>query len=134
LTWQGPNQAKVGDQVTLAINSSSGLGVRSLGLLVGFDAAVLKVIDVAEGDLLKQTDPAATFSKTVDPDTGQIVIDLATPSSSGSRNGTVATITFEVREAVPESHINISRIVPGGAEGEAIAVAPPSSHKLILAQ
>lgn len=134
LAWQGPNQAKVGDQISLSINSNSGLDVKSLGLLVSFDAAVLKVMDVAEGDLLKQGDPSASFTRTVDQDSGQIVIDLASQSGSGARNGTVATITFEVRAAVPESLINISRIVPAGSDGEAITVVPPASHRLALVQ
>ena len=134
LAWQGPNQAKVGDQISLTINSNSGLGVRSLGLLVGFDAAVLKVVNVAEGDLLKQADPSANFTKTIDQDAGQIVVDLASQSGVSARSGTVVAITFEVTAAVPESQINISRIVPAGADGAVIAVAPPTSHKLALVQ
>jgi general secretion pathway protein D len=134
LAWQGPNQAKVGDRISLSINSNSGLGIKSLGLLVGFDPAVLQVLDVAEGDLLKQSDPAANFNKTVDQESGQIVVDLASQSGVASRSGTVVAITFEVKAAVAESQINISRIVPAGADGEAIAFVPPAAHKLTLVQ
>jgi general secretion pathway protein D len=134
LAWQGPNQAKVGDRVSLTINSSSGLGVKSLGFLISFDTGVLKVVDVTEGDLLKQGDPAASFTKAIDQDSGQIVVDLASQAGAGGHNGTVATVTFEVREAVPESLITISRIVPAGANGEAITFVAPASHKLGLTQ
>jgi len=134
LAWQGPNQAKVGDRVSLTINSNSGLGVKSLGFLVSFDSGVLKVVDVTEGDLLKQADPAASFTKTIDQESGQIVVDLASQAGAGGRNGTVATVIFEVREAVPESLITISRIVPAGANGEAISFVAPASHKLGLTQ
>ena len=46
----------------------------------------------------------------------------------------MVNIVFEVTAAAPESLINISRIVPVGAEGEAIAFAPPAAHKLTLVQ
>ena len=134
LAWQGPNQAKVGDQISLSINSNSGLGVKSLGFLVSYDPAVLRAVDVAEGDLLKQGDPSSNFNKTLEPGSGQIVVDLASSSGVAARSGTVVAITFDVTAAVKESLINISRIVSVGADGEAIAFVPPASHKLALVQ
>lgn len=134
LGWQGPSQAKVGDRISLSINSASGLGVRSLGLLVSYDAAVLRAVDVAEGDLLKQVDPAASFTKTIDQDSGQIVVDLASQAATGGRKGTVATVTFEVIGAAAESAITISRIVSAGAKGEVVSFVTPASYKLGLSQ
>jgi general secretion pathway protein D len=124
----------VGDRISLAVNSSSGPGIKSLGLLVGFDPAVLQVVEVTEGDLLKQSDPAANFTRTVDQESGQIVVDLASQSGVAARSGTVVTVSFEVKSAAAESQISISRIVPAGADGEAIAFLPPAAHKLVLAQ
>ena len=134
LGWQGPNQAKVGDRISLSINSASGSGLRSLGLLVSYDAAVLKAVEVVEGDLLKQVDPAASFSRTIDQDSGQIVVDLASQATTGGRKGTVATVTFEVIGAAAESAITISRIVPAGAKGEVVSFVTPASYKLGLGQ
>ena len=134
LAWQGPNQARVGDQISLSIKSNSGLGVKSLGLLVSYNPSVLKVLDAAEGDLLKQGDPSSNFSKTLDQDNGQVVVDLASQSGVAARSGTVVTITFEVTSAVPESLISISRIIPAGADGETIAFVAPAAHKLTLVQ
>lgn len=134
LGWQGPSQARVGDRISLSINSTSGLGVRALGLLVSYDAAVLKAVDVVEGDLLKQIDPTASFTKTIDQGSGQIVVDLASPAGTDGRNGTVATVTFEVIGAAPESAVTISRIVPAGANGEVVSFVTPAAYKLGLGQ
>ncbi|MBI4998635.1 MAG: tetratricopeptide repeat protein [Rhodocyclales bacterium] len=134
LGWQGPSQARVGDRISLSINSTSGLGVRALGLLVSYDAAVLKAVDVVEGDLLKQIDPTASFTRTIDQGSGQIVVDLASPVGTAGRNGTVATVTFEVIGAAAESAVTISRIVPAGANGEVVSFVTPASYKLGLGQ
>jgi general secretion pathway protein D len=132
--WQGPRQAKVGDKVSLAISSTSGIGVRSLGLLLSYDPAVLKAVDVAEGNLLKQVDGSASFTKTIDQDSGQIVVDLASQAGAGGSKGTVATVTFEVVGAAAESAVTISRIVPAGADGAAVSFVTPASYKLGLVQ
>jgi general secretion pathway protein D len=134
LVWQGPNQAKVGDRISLSINSSSGLGVQSLGMLISYDSAVLKAVSVVEGDFLKQADPTANFTQAIDQGSGQIVVDVSSHSGVAARNGTVTTIVFEVIAAVPESLIQISRIVPAGGDGETIAFVPPASHRLTLEQ
>ena len=132
LAWQGPNQARVGDKISVSINSNSGIGVKSLGLQVSFDPAVLTVLDVAEGDLLKQGDPSSSFEKTVDQNAGRITLDLASESSVTARSGTVTSITFEVTAASAESLIDIGSILPAGADGEAIAFVPPQSYKVAL--
>lgn len=132
--WQGPRQAKVGDKVSLAISSTSSIGVRSLGLLVSYDPAVLKAVDVAEGNLLKQVDASASFTRTIDQDSGQIVVDLASQAGASGSKGTVATVTFEVVGAAAESAVTISRIVPAGADGAAVSFVTPASYKLGLVQ
>ncbi|MEO8409052.1 MAG: cohesin domain-containing protein, partial [Propionivibrio sp.] len=103
-----------------------------LGLQVSFDPAVLTVLDVAEGDLLKQGDPSSSFEKTIDQNAGRITLDLASQSSVTARSGTVTSITFEVTSASAESLIDIGSILPAGADGEAIAFVPPQSYKLAL--
>jgi hypothetical protein len=132
--WQGPSRAKVGDKVTLVVNTSSGIGVKSLGLLIGYDPTVLKAVEVAEGSLLKQADPAASFSSTIDQGSGQIVVDLGSQAGTGGSKGSVATVTFEVTGVAVESAVTISRIAPAGANGEAVSFVTPAAFKLGLVQ
>jgi general secretion pathway protein D len=135
LSWQGPNQAKVGDKISLTINLPSSPGVENLGFLVGFDPAILKAVDVTEGDLLKQGNLPANFTKTIDQASGQILVDLSGAGAGGaSAGGSVATLVFEVTAAAPQSKITVSRITSSGAGGEALAFAAPEPHMLVVVQ
>ncbi len=102
LSWQGPNQAKVGDKISLTLNTPSSQGVESLGFLVGFDPTVLRAIDVTEGDFLKQSHMPSNLSKTIDQASGQILVDLSgTGSDVANAGGSVATLVFEVIGGCP---------------------------------
>lgn len=137
LSWQGPNQAKVGDKISLTLNTPSSPGVDSLGLLVGFDPAVLKAVDAVEGNLLKQNNLSSNFTRTIDQASGQILVDLSGTAGTGGTKagGSVVTLVFEVMAVAPQSQITVSRITSsGGAGGEALAFAAPEPHTLAVAR
>ncbi len=135
LSWQGPNQAKVGDRISLTLSTPSSPGVENLGFLVGFDPSVLKALDVVEGEFMKQNSLPANFTKTIDQAGGQILVDLAGTGSGGaSAGGSVATLVFEVTAATPQSQITVSRITSSAAGGEALVFAAPEPHTLAVAQ
>lgn len=135
LSWQGPNQARVGDRISLTLNTPSSQGVESLGFLVGFDPTVLRAIDVTEGDFLKQSHMPSNLSKTIDQASGQVLVDLSgTGSDVANAGGSVATLVFEVIGAAPQSQITVSRIASSGAGGEVLAFAAPEPHVLAVAQ
>jgi general secretion pathway protein D len=131
LSWQGPSQAKVGDKISLTLNTQSPQGVNSLGFLVEFDPAVLKAADVAEGDFMKQNNSPSNFTKVIDQEGGQVQVDL---KGSGNGGGSVITLMFEVTAAAPQSPVTVSSISLAGAGGEALAVTPPTPHVIAVAQ
>lgn len=133
LSWQGPDQVKVGDKISLTLNTQSAQGLKNLGFLVGFDPSVLKASDVVEGDFLQQNNSQPQLSKTIDQAGGQIKVELlGTAGASGS--GSIATIMFEAIRAVPQSQITASRILVVGANGEALAFAAPNPYLLEVSQ
>ena len=67
----------MGDKISLTLNTSSSQGVGSMGFLVGFDPAILKAVDVVEGDFLKRGNLPSNFTKTIDQASGQILVDLS---------------------------------------------------------
>lgn len=135
LSWHGPNQAKVGDKISLTLNTSSSQGVGSMGFLVGFDPAILKAVDVVEGDFLKRGNLPSNFAKTIDQASGQILVDLSGMGAGGTdTGGSVVTLVFEVTAAAPQSQITVSRITSAGAGGEAVAFTAPDPHMLAVAQ
>jgi general secretion pathway protein D len=123
LSWQGPNQAKVGERISVAINGQSSQPFQRLAVAVGFDPGVLRPVEVAEGDLVKQNKLQSTFTNSIDQASGQLVFELAAGGSgAASGAGSVATVVFEVIAASPGTPVSANNIQSAGPAGEPIAV------------
>ncbi len=135
LSWQGPSQAKVGDKISLTLNTQSTQGVKSLGFLVGFDPNVLKAVDVIEGSFLKQGNSPSKLAKVIDQASGQILVDLSSTTATGaSGTGSVVAIVFEVTRAATQSQITTSQILPLGSAGETLAFNAPPPYAIAVGQ
>lgn len=135
LNWEGPAQAKVGEQFTITLNAQAEQGISRLPLVIGFDASALKVVDVNEGNLLRQSDPNATFSRKVDDGRGQIIVEMGTPSPQGtSGSGSLVTVTFQAIAAKPKSEISVVRMAPSRPSGQGLPYRFPSPFTISLEQ
>ena len=132
LSWRGANQAKVGDKITLSLNTQSTQGVQALGFKVGFDPAVLKAIDVIEGYALKRNNVPSKFTKSIDQAGGSIMVDMSGAGASGYAN--VVMMSFEVISSVSASPVTISSITASGAGGETLSFIPPEPHVITVSQ
>ncbi len=132
LSWQGPNQAKVGDKITLSLNTQSAQGVKTLVFQAGFDPDVLKAVDVIEGISMKRNNALSSFTKNIDQAGGVISADLSGTGASGSAS--VVTLVFEVIAAVPESSVTINSITSSGENGEALSPTAPAPHVISVSQ
>jgi general secretion pathway protein D len=129
LSWQGPAQVKPGETVSLTLNVQSQQSMNSLGLLVSFDPAVFKAVDVVEGGFLKQDGMQSTLNKTIDQAGGQILVDLSGSGSAGvSGTGSLVTLVFEAITVTPDSQIVVGRFAPTGAGGAPLAAIAPGPH------
>ncbi|MFZ2161168.1 MAG: secretin N-terminal domain-containing protein [Sideroxyarcus sp.] len=126
-SWQGPNQAKVGDKISLTLNTRAQQGVNSLGFLVGFDPAVLKASEVVEGDFMQRDNVPSNFSRTIDQASGQILVEVKGAAADGGE-GSVVNLVFEVTAASPQSPVTVSGISLGGSGGEPLAFTAPAPH------
>jgi general secretion pathway protein D len=133
LSWQGPAEAKPGEVINLTLNAQSSQAVSRMDLLVSFDPAVLKALDVTEGGVLKRDNLQSTFVKTIDQAGGQILVDMSGAQPDGaSGTGSVVTLVFETLSAHPQSSIVVGRMLPSGPGGEELAVALPEPHLLTV--
>jgi general secretion pathway protein D len=132
LSWQGPNQAKVGDKISIVLNTQSSHGVKSYALEVSFDPDVLKAVDVNEGDALKQNNAQARMNKNIDQTAGIITADLSGAGGSGS--GNLVTLTFEVLAAAQGTSVSINSITATGSNGEGLPQNAPEPHVISLTQ
>ncbi len=135
LSWQGPNQAKVGDRISLTLNTQSVQGVKNLNFLVGFDPKVLKAVDVIEGSFLKQGNSPTQLTKVIDQASGQILVNLSSSATVGaSGTGSLIAVVFEVTRAVSQSQITTSQILPIGTSGETLAFNAPPPYAIEVGQ
>ncbi|HET8730581.1 MAG TPA: secretin N-terminal domain-containing protein, partial [Moraxellaceae bacterium] len=135
LFWQGPGNAKVGDKINVTLSTPSGEGLNNLGLMVKFDPAVLKAVDVVEGNILKQGNAPSKFTKSIDEVNGQAVINMAATGVAGAAGaGSVITMVFEVTAPAQQSQILLSRIAPKGTDGKALAYTIPPPYVLAVSK
>jgi len=135
LSWQGPVQAKLGDTISLTLNAHSAQALGSMGMIVGYDASVLKALDIEEGGFLRQGNMLTTLTKSIDQSSGQILLDLSGTSEDGViGTGSVATLVFEVIAAKPQTQISIGRITPSGPTGDPLGFTQPEPHAITVLQ
>jgi len=134
LTWQGPAQAKPGDIVTLTLNGQAAQPINGLGLLVTYDPAVFKALNVNEGGFLRQNNAQPTMTKSIDQDSGQIQVDISGAAKEGaSGTGSIVSLLFQALAASPQSQIAVGRIAPVGPGGEALPVTAPEPFAISVA-
>ena len=132
LAWQGPKQAKVGEKISVLLNTPSTQGAKTIGFQIGFDPAVLKPVDVIEGDALKRNNAASNLNKNIDQAGGSISVELSGTGSSGSAS--VIALTFEVISSVPESSLTLDSTTATGTNGETLSLTAPDPYVIAVTQ
>jgi general secretion pathway protein D len=129
LRWQGPPTARVGDTFAVQLVMQSDQPVVSVPLAIGFDARMLQVTSVAEGDFLRQGGAQTSFASRVDP-AGQILLTGTRSGETGaSAMGVLATVNFRVAAATsPETRIQVLTVAPVGLAGRSLIAAPAPPH------
>jgi len=132
LSWQGASQAKVGDQLKLVVYVQTGGKVVGIPFKVNYDASVLEVVDVSEGDFLKANNAQTVFSSNVDQSGGQVVVDVSQPGLEGAGGrGSLAALTFKVTAANPGTPITVSATAVNVA-GDSVPVTLPAPRNVVL--
>lgn len=134
MSWLGPAQAKVGSKLNLTLNGQSPSGIGALSLLVNFDPSSLKFNEASAGGFWKQTGFNPQLTKTVDPVSGQVLIDIAQQAGGDEAkgSGSILTLNFDVISAKPQSQVSVTHIKSIGTAGSSPVVTTPEPHNLLL--
>jgi len=123
LTWQGPLQVKVGDQFSAVLRLQSQQSITSLPLLIGFDPTALQVVNVAEGDFLKQAGGQTNFTSRVDSQAGKVFVGDVRQASGINGTGSVVTLVFKAIKAMSQAQVQLLSITPAPMpQGEPISL------------
>ena len=127
LGLQGPAQARVGTTFTVQLTMQAGEPVTSVPMAIGYDARLLEVTAVAEGDLLRQGGGRTTFSSRVDRGSGQVFATVTRADAGGATGaGSLMSVTFRAIAPAPEVRTQVLSVAPVGAGGSAVSVSVPA--------
>ncbi|MDB5804530.1 MAG: ral secretion pathway protein GspD [Betaproteobacteria bacterium] len=132
VTWQAPATATVGSTFSMTLSMRAGEPVTSVPLAIGYDAQALEIVDVTEGDLLRQGS-ATNFSSRVNKMAGQLFATVVRSAPQGvTGQGSLVTVTFRAIGPAPAALAQVLAISPTGAGGKAVAVAMPVPQSISI--
>jgi hypothetical protein len=116
----------IGDTFTVDIFVDPDTAIAGAQFDLSFDALVVTVNDVTEGDLLSQGGASTFFmSGKIDNVAGTITSvagATAIPGASVSQPGTFATVSFMAGTAVGTSALDLTSVIVGNLQGQSVAI------------
>jgi general secretion pathway protein D len=131
LNWQGPTQAKAGEEFNVTLNVQLPQGASAVPVLIGFDPTALKVVKVTEGDIGKQAAQPPTITSSVDEASGQISVEWSLADSETADKGSLVSVTFIATGEKPKAQLSVAAAVPVPT-GTAAPVTFPNAHQITL--
>lgn len=122
LQWQGPTAVKVGSTFTVQLTMQSDTTIAGLPLLVQYDKTAVEIVEVKEGDFLRQGGAQTQFSSMIEPD-GRVRIE-AVRSAAGVPHtpGVLATMNFKAVANAGAFTIGLSPVKLKTRDGRQVAV------------
>jgi hypothetical protein len=128
VTVEGPEAAKVGDEISVAVRLASSSSLGRIRTQVGFDASALQLVSAEPGDLT----PSGESPK-VDTKPGGVQVELAGGDDAPiTGSGTLVELRFKVVLAKPVSIV--TQVVLVGQEGVAVAATQATPLKIAVSQ
>jgi general secretion pathway protein D len=129
VTIEGPETAKVGDEVSVSVKLASTSALGRIRTQVGFDAAALQLVSAEPGDLA----PSGETSK-VEVKPGGVQLELnGSEGAPVSGGGTLINLRFRVVAARPAIAI-ATQVVLVGEDGVAVAATQATPLKIAVGQ
>jgi general secretion pathway protein D len=129
VTIEGPDTAKVGDEINVAVKLTSGTAPGRLRAQVRFDASALQLVSAEPGSIT-----ASGNSPKVDVRPGGVQLELAGSGDAPlGTNGSIVDLRF--RAVTPRPAVMVAtQVVLMGPDGTAMGATSGTSLKLAIAQ
>jgi len=133
LSWAGPTQAKVGDEVSWSLSLDSPDALRACSLQLAYNPGELEILAVKEGNYFNRNGKS-NFSNATDKASGRISIGTGTEEDAGAKGaGNILTVTAKVRSVNPTA-ISVIAMTPIGAKGSVGRPSLPAEQQLMVDQ
>ena len=131
LSWAGPASARIGEEVEVELRASLAQPVSSTSLQFGFDPAVLEVIGVAEGELLKAGAARTLLNHKVDP-TGKVLVSIVRAGAPIEGDGPLLKVKIRPRAAADKAQMQVTLASPVGRGGQRLLASPGAALALTV--
>ena len=129
VTIEGPETAKVGEEIAVSVKLSSTSALGRIRTQVGFDATALQLVSAEPGDLAPSGDAAKVDSKP-----GGVQLEFAgSEGAPVSGGGSLIDLRFRVVAARPAIAV-ATQVVLVGEDGVAVAATQATPLKIIVSQ
>jgi hypothetical protein len=129
VTIEGPETAKVGDEVSVSVKLASTSALGRIRTQVGFDAAALQLVSAEPGDLAPPGE-----SPKVDTKPGGVQVEfVGSEAAPVSGVGSLIHLRFRVVAARPAIAIS-TQVVLVGEDGVAVAATQATPLKIDVAK
>ncbi len=138
LRWQGPIQVKNGDTFAVQLVFTPPQPIVAMPYSLGFDPAILEVVSVTEGELLKQGGATTSFSQRVDRSTGQVfVTNVRNASGTGASlgavdSGTLLTLNLKALAAANPTQLQVLTVSPLGQNNITVPLSVPPALSITV--
>jgi general secretion pathway protein D len=134
LSIAGNANAKVGEEVIVALQAKAEQPLVSSALQVGFDPAAFRVVEVAEGDLFKRDGAQTTFTHRIDATTGKVFVGLSRAGGAGaSGEGTILTVKLAALAEKAKSPVQVSVFSGVGPGNKLVPTTLPQPLEITVA-
>jgi hypothetical protein len=131
LVWQGPVEARQGEEIALGLWARARQPLASLGLSLSFDPARLTVVRVEQGALIKGTQ--VVFAPRVDPTAGRVEINVATRGEAAiTGEGDLIRVVVAPKSPGAASSIGVSSALARTSDGRTERLPNPRPHQIGL--
>lgn len=134
LSWSGPAQGKVGEEITLVLRARSGQPLAGASVQVSFDPAALQFVRFAEGGFMKSGGAATAVNHRVDPATGTLTARFARIGGGASGEGDLMALTFRVLDAQAPTQLQAVAVSPVAPGNRLLSALPSEPHLLAVAK
>ena len=135
VTLQGSGDVKVGQEFLLTVPTVTEQPLVSTALQVSYDAQALRVVEVTEGDLMKQDAGQTSFSHKVEPATGKIFIGLSRAGGTAvTGRGNLVTIKFAAIAEKPKAPVQVVTFSGVGAGNKSLPATLPAPFEVKVGQ
>jgi len=117
LSWAGPASARVGEEVVVDLRATLAQPVSSASLQFGFDPAVLEVLAVDQGELLKAGAARTMLNHRIDP-AGKVLVSIVRAGAPIEGEGPLLKVKLRPRSPAAQARMQVTIAAPVGRSGQ----------------